>query len=118
MAIQMAPEDTLRGAAHGEMPVLETLAQMNLNTLQRSGLDMRTYLLVRFAALAAMDAPPASYLLVLEIAEEAGVSVEDLKGALTAIAPIVGGPRVISAAAEALRAIGLAVEIAADSITD
>ena len=111
MAAPMAPEDTLRGVARGDMPVLETLAEMHLDTFERSGLDMHTYLLVRFAALAAMDAPPASYLMALSMMEGAGVTLADLKGTLTAIAPIIGGPHVVSAAAQALTAVGLAVEL-------
>jgi alkylhydroperoxidase/carboxymuconolactone decarboxylase family protein YurZ len=89
--------------------VLETLAEMHLDTFERSGLDAKTYFLVRLAALVAMDAAPASYLLALATADQAGVGAEDVKGALAAIAPIVGSARVVSAASNTLRALGLAV---------
>jgi hypothetical protein len=40
---EMRPEDQLGALAQGDAPVLETLAQMHLDTLERSGLDERTY---------------------------------------------------------------------------
>ncbi len=108
MAAPSTAEDILREVAHGDAPVLETLAEMHLDTFERSGLDAKTYFLVRLAALVAMDAAPASYLLALATAEDAGVSPEDVKGMLAAIAPIVGSARVVSAASNTLRALGLA----------
>jgi alkylhydroperoxidase/carboxymuconolactone decarboxylase family protein YurZ len=113
MATPAAAEDVLRDVAHGQAPVLETLAEMHLDTFARSGLDAKTYFLVRLAALVAMDAAPASYLLALATAEDAGVSPEDMKGVLAAVAPIVGSARVVSAAGKTLRALGLA-ELAAE----
>jgi 4-carboxymuconolactone decarboxylase len=112
MATPSAAEDILREVSHGEAPVLETLAQMHLDTFERSGLDAKTYSLVRLAALVAMDAAPASYLLALATAEDVGVSPEDVKGTLAAVAPVVGSARVVSAASNTLRALGLA-EVAA-----
>ena len=108
MATPSAAEDILREVAHGEAPVLETLAEMHLDTFERSGLDAKTYFLVRLAALVAMDAAPASYLLALATAEDAGVSTEDMKGTLAAVAPVVGSARIVSAASNTLRALGLA----------
>ena len=43
---------------------------MNLDAAERSGLDAQTYLLVRLAALVAMDAAPVSYLVTLGAAAE------------------------------------------------
>jgi alkylhydroperoxidase/carboxymuconolactone decarboxylase family protein YurZ len=108
MATSTAPEEILRDVANGEPRVLETLAEMHLDTFERSGLDARTYFLVRLAALVAMEGAPASYLMALSTAEEAGVSVEEMKGTLAAVAPIVGSARVISAASSTLRALGIA----------
>lgn len=106
-----AAEDTLRVLAQGDTPVLETLTEMHMDTLVRSGLDPRTYFLVRLAALVAMDAAPASYLAALGTAEDAGASMDDMKGTLAAVAPIVGSARVVSAASNTLRALGLAAAI-------
>jgi hypothetical protein len=101
-------EESMSALAQGEAPVLETLAQMTLNTLERSGLDAETYMLVRIAALVAMDAAPISYLMNLGTASEIGVPLERVQGTLVAIAPVVGSARVVSAAGKILRGIGLA----------
>lgn len=103
-----SPQETLSGVAEGSAPVLEQLAEMHLNTLERSGLDETTYHLVRLAALVAMDAAPVSYLINLGVAAEAGVTLEQAQGTLVAIAPVVGGARIASAAGKLLRAYGLA----------
>jgi 4-carboxymuconolactone decarboxylase len=75
----------------------------------RSGLDERSYALVKLAALIALDAPPASYLWQVGAAVQAGVSPEDLIGVLIAIAPQVGGPKLIAAAPELMVALGLSL---------
>jgi alkylhydroperoxidase/carboxymuconolactone decarboxylase family protein YurZ len=102
-------EEEMQAVASGERPVLEAITAMNLDTLLLSNLDARTYFLVRLAALVAVDGPPASYLVNLGMAAEAGVSFEDVQGVLTAVAPIVGSPRVVSAAGNALQALGFAL---------
>lgn len=101
-------EQNLEAIAQGRAPVLETLAAMTLDTFERSGLDEQTYLLVRLAALVAMDAPPMSYLMNLGIAEELGVPLEQVQGTMVAVAPVVGTARIVSAAGKMLRAFGLA----------
>ena len=52
---------------------------MTLNAFERSGLDPETYLLTRIAALVAMSASPASYLLNVGAADEIGVPVEKIR---------------------------------------
>jgi hypothetical protein len=69
-------------------------------------------MLVRIAALVAVDAPPASYLLNLEAATELGIQLEDVRGVLAAVAPIVGTPRLVHAAGNIFRALGAAYEMA------
>ena len=49
-------------------------------------------LLVRIAALAAVDARPASYLAHVGPATDAGVTVEDVQNVLVAVAPSSGRP--------------------------
>ena len=102
---QTAPDDALGRIAQGDAPVLETLLAMNLDALERSGLDAETYLLVRLAALVAMDAPPVSYLITLGVAEEAGLTAEKAQAVLVAIAPVVGSARVTAAAGAILRGV-------------
>jgi 4-carboxymuconolactone decarboxylase len=108
---QRDAEGALGALASGDRPVLEAIAAMNLDTLALSSLDAQSYFLVRLAALVAVDGPPASYLVNLGLASEAGITVEQVQGVLTAIAPIVGSPRVVAAAGNALRALGLAAAL-------
>jgi 4-carboxymuconolactone decarboxylase len=105
---QRDAEGALGAVASGDRPVLEAIAAMNLDTLALSSLDTQSYFLVRLAALVAVDGPPASYLVNLGLASEAGITAEQIQGVLTAIAPIVGSPRVVAAAGNALRALGIA----------
>jgi len=51
-----------------ETPVLDLLASMTADSLAASSLDPGSLMLVRLAALVAVDAPPSSYLLNLEAA--------------------------------------------------
>lgn len=102
------PQDNITAMAQGNRPVLETLAQMTVNTLERSGLDAETYALVRIAALVAMDAAPVSYLLNIGAASEIGVPLEKIQGTLVAVAPVVGSARIVSAASKLVRALDLA----------
>jgi alkylhydroperoxidase/carboxymuconolactone decarboxylase family protein YurZ len=97
-----------------EQPVLDLLAEMTAASLERSTLDPQTLLLVRIAALVAVDAPPLSYLGNLEIAGDVGISAEDVQGVLTAVAPIVGTARVVSSASKIARALGIAVALEED----
>lgn len=98
-----------------DQPVLDTLLQMNAETYERSGLDPRTFMMVRIAALAAVDAPPLSYLTNLSIASGTGLTAEDVQGTLVAIAPIVGGPHVVSSVGNIGRALGISIVIAENS---
>lgn len=102
-----APDDSAPGEA--DAPVFDTLVQMTLNAFERSGLDPETYLLTRIAALVAMGAAPASYLLNIGAAEEIGVSPERIRGTLVAVAPVVGSARVVTAARGLGEAFGLAL---------
>ena len=94
-----------------ETQVLDLLATMTAESLEATSLDEQSLMLVRIAALVAVDAPPASYLLNLEVAGAVGVDEEQVRGVLTAIAPIVGTARVASAASKMVRALGLAIEL-------
>jgi hypothetical protein len=102
---QTAPDNSLGRIAAGDAPVLESLLAMNIDALERSGLDAETYLLVRLAALVAIDAPPVSYGLTLAAAGETELTVEKAQAVLIAIAPLVGTARVTAAAGAITRAV-------------
>jgi 4-carboxymuconolactone decarboxylase len=95
-----------------ETPVLDLLASMTADSLTASSLDPQALMLVRLAALVAVDAPPSSYLLNLEAAGEVGLDAESVRGVLAAVAPIVGTARVASATGKIVKALSVAIEIA------
>ncbi len=95
-----------------ETPVLDLLASMTADSMAASSLDPGSLMLVRLAALVAVDAPPSSYLLNLEAAGEVGLDAESVRGVLAAVAPIVGTARVASATGKIVKALSVAIEIA------
>lgn len=112
MAVVVAPEthETLAGLSAGNLDVLEKAVGLRELNRAGSGLDARTFALVKLATLIALDAPPASYAWQIANAVEEGVTAEDFIGVLRAVAPQVGGPRVIAAAPEIMVAMGLAID--------
>jgi alkylhydroperoxidase/carboxymuconolactone decarboxylase family protein YurZ len=94
-----------------ETPVLDTLAAMTAVSVAQSTLSERDLMLARIAALAAVGAPPASYLLNAGAAADAGVTLEDVQGVLVATAPIIGTPATVTAAGNITRALGFAVAV-------
>ena len=97
-----------------ETPVRDLLANMTAESIAASGLDPETLILVRIAALAAVDAPPVSYMLNLEAASSVGVDAEQVRDVLAAIAPIVGTARVASATGSIVKALAIEIAIAED----
>src|ERR1700678_4157176 len=94
--------------AKGENPVLSTLLDINAVSLERTDLDPQTLILIRLAALIAVDAPVSSYLLHLGAGAQA---------VLVAVAPIAGTPRTAPAAAKLAEALGLAIDIAESELS-
>ena len=99
----------LAGLALSDPDLLLEGLEARENWQLRSGLDPRSFSLVKIAALIALDAPPTSYLWQVANALDSGCTPEDLLGVLKAIAPQVGGPRVVAAAPEIMVAMGLAL---------
>jgi 4-carboxymuconolactone decarboxylase len=95
-----------------ETPVLDLLASMTADSIAASSLDPETLMLVRMAALAAVDAPSVSYLLNLGAAGELGIDADQVRGVLAAIAPIVGTARIASATVKIVDALDVAIEVA------
>ena len=96
----------------GDTPILNLLASMTADSLEATTLDVETLMLVRLAALVAIDAPPASYLLNISAAGDAGVDEAQVEGVLAAVAPIVGTTRVVSAVGKMARALNLKLSLA------
>jgi alkylhydroperoxidase/carboxymuconolactone decarboxylase family protein YurZ len=95
-----------------ETPVLDLIAAMTRDSMEASTLDPPTLMLVRIAALAAVDGPPISYEMNLEAATDVGIDAERIRGVLTAIAPIIGVPRVVAAAGKLAEALAVEIEAA------
>src|SRR5690348_3713309 len=95
-----------------DTPVLDLLARMTADSIEASSLDDKQLMLVRIAALVAMDAPAVSYFLNLGAAGDVDVEAEEIRGVLAAIAPIVGTPRVVAASGNIISAIGVAIDLA------
>jgi 4-carboxymuconolactone decarboxylase len=101
--------DALSGLALGDMEVLGEATELREEARLRTGLDPRSYALVKIAALVALDSPPASYLWQVANALDAGATPKDILGVLRAVAPQVGGPKAVAAAPEIMIALGLSL---------
>ncbi|MGH3250700.1 MAG: carboxymuconolactone decarboxylase family protein [Trebonia sp.] len=102
-------QQTLSGLSTGDVDLLEAGLRAREQWQQSSGLDPRSYSLVKIAALVALDAPPASYMWQVANALDSGTTPGEIVGVLRAIAPQVGGPRCIAAAPEIMVALGLSL---------
>ena len=99
-------------ASTSDTPVLDLLASMTAESVEASTLDPETLILVRVAALVAVDAPPFSYLMNLGAASQVGIDADQIRGVLAAVAPIVGTARVASATGRIVDALNVAIEVA------
>ena len=85
-------------------------------SIERSTLDAKTLMLIRLAALAAVDAPPVSYLANIGAGTDAGIEASDVQQVLIGIAPVVGTARVVAAAGNIARALGFAIAAAEEEL--
>ncbi|MEU2259059.1 carboxymuconolactone decarboxylase family protein [Streptomyces sp. NPDC019645] len=99
-------------ATASETPVLDTLAAMTVDSIERCGLAPDMFMLTRIAALAASDAPPISYVAHIDPALQAGLTPDQLQDVLVAIAPIVGTARVMTAAGNIAQALSIEIAVA------
>jgi len=96
----------LRRLALRDDKVIASLLAEESTCLELSGLDARTHAFVRLGALVATDAPPAAFMGATEAAVAAGATHEEIVGALIALLPVVGVPRVVAAAPNLGLALG------------
>ncbi|MGN6576448.1 MAG: carboxymuconolactone decarboxylase family protein [Nocardioides sp.] len=94
-----------------ENPLLDTVVEMNAVAITKLDVSLEGLLLVRLAALVAVDAPPASYLVALGAGADSELELEDVRSVLIAVAPIVGAPRVVSAVRNIAEALGIAISL-------
>ena len=98
------------GISAGNLDILDEAVGLRELNREGSGLDPRTFALVKIAALIALDAPPASYVWQIGAGLADGVTPEDILGVLRAVAPQVGLPKVVAAAPEIMVALGLDID--------
>ena len=73
-------------------------------------LDARTSALVRLAALLTLGAPTSAYRVGVERARAAGAGDDEIVAVLVAVAPVIGGARLVGAAPRLALAIDYDVE--------
>jgi alkylhydroperoxidase/carboxymuconolactone decarboxylase family protein YurZ len=93
-------------------PVLDTLADINMASIEHTHLMPRELMIARIAALVAVDAPPASYLANAGAASDSGITEQDVQEIMIAVAPVVGTAKVVSAGGNLMRALGFAIAVA------
>jgi 4-carboxymuconolactone decarboxylase len=108
-AADEATREALTQLALGDPQALGEAVELRQAEQERSGLDPRSFALVKIAALIAVDAPPASYVWQVANAIDAGATPQEIVGVLRALAPQVGQPRVVAAAPEIMVALGLSL---------
>jgi alkylhydroperoxidase/carboxymuconolactone decarboxylase family protein YurZ len=106
--------ETLSGISGGDPKLLEAAMGLREAEIQATGLDSRTFALARIAALIALDGPPASYAWQVANAVDDGATPEQIVGVLCAVAPQVGGAKVVAAALEIMVALGLSLPAGAE----
>ena len=104
------PEDAAM-SEDADTPILDVLATMTEAAVERSTLDPAAQILLRFAALVALDAAPASYLFHFGAGAEQGLTLEDAQQVLVTLAPVVGTARIVSASSKISRALGFALAV-------
>jgi 4-carboxymuconolactone decarboxylase len=97
---------TLRRLALRDDRYIESLLAHEHESAAISRLDPRAHALVRVGALIAVDAAPPSYMSAVDAASRAGVTKDEIVGALVAVLPVVGVARVVSAAPNLGLALG------------
>ena len=103
--------ENLQRLAQGDPTVLSFVRPAIESSFKESGLDPKTFMLVRIAALATLDAAPASWLMNIEASGEAGLDPDTVLGTLIAILPVIGTARIVSASSNIMKAFELAANV-------
>jgi 4-carboxymuconolactone decarboxylase len=80
-----------------------------------SGLDAKAHAFVQIGAMIATDATPQSYAICVDAARQAGASVDEIVGTLVAAMPVLGSPKVVTAAGKLGLALGYDIDLALES---
>lgn len=107
---------TLRKLSLRDDRFIDSLLGKDRASASVSGIDPVSHALLRIAALIAIDAAPPSYMSAVEAGLDAGASYDEIVGTLIAVMPIVGVPRVVSAAPNLGLALGYDVSAALELV--
>jgi Fanconi anemia group M protein len=100
--------DTLQGISENDDTAIAELVAIRVEeAIDASDLDAKTFSLVNLAALIATHGDEASYLLHVSAALDAGASVDEITGVLTAVGPNVGVFKMVAAADPLATALGI-----------
>ena len=110
-------ERKLRDLAMNDERSISSLLGLRLETHDASGLDARTFALVRLGALVAGGAASVTYQWATQAALAGGATDDEIMGTLVTIAPIVGAARIVSAASDIAVALGCPIEAALEAIS-
>jgi len=102
-------EELLFAIAQGDLSGLQALVQRSTRRPEVSGLDAPAFEVAKIAALTAMNASPRSWVVYFD-SQADKIEVESVVGTLISVAPIVGMPRVVSAATNIINAVGFVDE--------
>jgi 4-carboxymuconolactone decarboxylase len=98
----------LRDISDNDEAVIADLVAIRVEeAVDASDLDAKTFALTNIAALIATGGDDASYLLHVTAALDAGASVDEITGVLTAVGPNVGVFRMVAAADPLAIALGV-----------
>ena len=109
-------EELLREIADGDLSRIGGLYDDRVGAQKASGLDADAFRVAEIAALVALDAPPISWF--VHVGSGATVDIATIVGTLIAIAPIVGTPRIVSAAAGVVAATESVEELDDDELDE
>jgi alkylhydroperoxidase/carboxymuconolactone decarboxylase family protein YurZ len=108
---QASLAEWLAGVAAGRPAVPVPGGGPEADNIDESGLDVRSYALVRLASLVTAGAPGGGYDRHIAAALDQGVTLDEIIGVLVALLPMVGVARVAEAAPDIFGAIS---RVAAD----
>jgi alkylhydroperoxidase/carboxymuconolactone decarboxylase family protein YurZ len=107
--------DRLQHISDNDEAAIAELVQIRVEeAVDASDLDVKTFALTNLAALIATGGDDASYLLHVTAAVDAGASVDEITGVLTAIGPNVGVFKMVAAADPLATALGIHLAAAGD----
>lgn len=92
-------------------PLVDTIIDINAASISKLDSSLEGLLMVRLAALVAVDAPTASYLITLEAGADSMLGLEDVRNVLIAVAPVVGTPKIVSAVGKIADALDIAIDL-------